>query len=296
LFNYNRNEGYKEFGFSTIYGAWFPYLSLGVDYIIDRELFNNNNPVYYNQLEYYGGFEIPLTLTKGSTSTGLSFGTDVVYSRNYFSPPFNNPVNDRELVYLNNYFNFSSRSRTAKKNIFPSLSQNISISYKDAINGVDGNQFLATGDFYFPGLFPNHSLEISGAYQQRDKYDNGRFSDDFPFVMGYTAESLYKVSKVAVDYHLPLFYPDAGVANAVYLSRIRGDVFYEYSHGNDPYIYNIPINNDFRATGAQLTFDGQLWNQLPVSIGIRYSHLLDRDIFGGTGSNRIEIVLPVSLF
>jgi hypothetical protein len=296
LFNYNRNEGYKEFGFSTIYGALFPYLSLGVDYIIDRELYNDNSPVYYNQLQYHGGFEIPLTFTSGLHSTGLSFGTDVVYSRNYFSPPYDNANNDRQLVYLDNYLSFSNRGRTAKKNIYPSLAQSISVSYENAINGVDANQFLVTGDFYFPGLFTNHSLEISGAYEQRDKYDNGRFSDDFPFVMGYTAESLYQISKVAVNYHLPLFYPDAGIANAVYLSRVRGNVFYEYSHGNDPYIYNIPINNNFNATGAQLTFDGQLWNQLPVSIGIRYSHLIDRDIFGGTGSNRIEIVLPVSLF
>jgi hypothetical protein len=296
LFNYNRNEGYDEFGFGTVYGALFPYLSAGVDYIINREVNSNLGPQYYNQLQYHGGFELPFNFTTGHNSTGLAVGSDVVYSRNYFSPPFDKPQFEKELLYLNNYISFSNRSRMAKKNIYPSLGQSIYIDYKGAINGVNANQFLATGDFYFPGLFANHSLVISAAYQQHDKDNNGNFSNDFPFVRGYTAENLYQLSKVSVNYHFPLFYPDAGLLNAAYLTRVRGNVFYDYGHGNDFYTNGSTFKADFKATGVQLFLDGQLWNQLPYTIGIRYSHLLDKDIFGGTGSNRIEVVLPVSFY
>lgn len=295
-FNYNRNEGYKEFGFSTVYGALFPYLSAGVDYIIDREAFDRNSPVYFNQLQYHAGLQVPLNFTRGRTSTGLSFGSDVVYSRNFFSAPYDNATNSRELVYLNNYVSFSSRSRVAKKNLYPQLAQTIYLNYKNAVNGINATQFLATGDFYFPGLLANHSLVISSAYQQRDKENNGGYSNDFPFVRGYQSRNLYQLSKLSASYHFPLFYPDAGLINAVYLSRIRGGVFYEYGHGNDFYTNGSPFKADFKSTGGQLFFDGQLWNQFPYSIGIRYSRLLDRDIFGGTGSNRVEIVLPISLF
>jgi hypothetical protein len=43
-------------------------------------------------------------------------------------------------------------------------------------------------------------------------------------------------------------------------------------------------------------FDTKLFNQGSVSFGVRYSYLLDPDYFGGSGRNRIELVLPVSLF
>ena len=33
--------------------------------------------------------------------------------------------------------------------------------------------------------------------------------------------------KWGVDYHLPLFYPDAGFANILYLLRVRASLFYD---------------------------------------------------------------------
>lgn len=296
-FNYNSNEGYKEYSFGTVYGALFPYLSAGVDYIVDREANGAKGNIYYNQLQYYGGIQIPLTLSKGRTSTGLSVGTNLVYSRDFFSYPYDNAQNSRELLYLNNYITFTSHGRSAKKNIYPSLGVNLSLDYKNTINSVDANQFLGTGNVFLPGLFANHSLVITGAYHQRDKNDNGGFSNDFPFARGYSAENLYQISKISADYHFPIAYPDAGVANAAYLSRIRANLFYDYSYGYDPYAFNVKIDNYFRTAGAQITFDGQLWNFLPYSIALRYSHLFDDNIFGSNKqANRFEIVVPISLF
>ncbi|RKR82526.1 hypothetical protein BDD43_2711 [Mucilaginibacter gracilis] len=296
-FNYNSNEGYKEYGLGTVYGALFPYLSAGVDYIVDRKINTTTGNIYYDQLQYYAGIEIPLTLSKGRTSTGLAFGSNLVYSRNFFSGLYNNSRNNRELWYLDNYVSFGTHGRSARKNIYPSLGLNLSADYKTAINGIDANQFLGTGNVYLPGLFTNHSLVITGAYHQRDKYDNGGFSNDFPFARGYSAENLYQISKVSADYHFPIAYPDAGVANAAYLSRIRANIFYDYSYGYDPYVFSRKIDDTFRTAGAQITFDGQLWNFLPYSIAIRYSHLLDDNIFSSSNQhNRIEIVIPISLF
>ena len=52
----------------------------------------------------------------------------------------------------------------------------------------------------------------------------------------------------------------------------------------------------FRSAGAEITFDTKWWNEGDASIGIRYSRLLDDDLFGGTGRNRWEIILPVNIF
>jgi hypothetical protein len=42
-------------------------------------------------------------------------------------------------------------------------------------------------------------------------------------------------------------------------------------------------------------FDSKWWNEVNVSFGIRYSRLLDKDVYGGKGSNRWEFILPVNI-
>ncbi len=122
------------------------------------------------------------------------------------------------------------------------------------------------------------------------------FSNDFPFSRGYTAENLHNMNKIGVNYHFPIAYPDAGAANTVYFLRIRGNVFYDYTHATDFYTNGTIFKGDFRSTGGEVFFDTKWFNQQALTFGIRYSYLLDNDIFGGSGRNRMEIVLPVSFF
>ncbi|MEO6521302.1 MAG: hypothetical protein ABIN91_06490 [Mucilaginibacter sp.] len=296
-YNYNSNEGYSEYGLDFIYGAWFPYLSAGADYIVNREGSGSKGAVYYDQIQYHGGVQLPFTLSKGRLAAGLSVGSSLVYSRNYFDPPYDLPSNSRELLYLNNFLSFTSHGRSAKKNIYPSLGLNLGLNYKNAINGYQGNQLLATGTVFLPGLFANHSLIFNGAYHQRDALNKANFSNDFTFSRGYSAGNLYQISKLSADYHFPIAYPDLGIINAAYLSRIRANLFYDYSYGYDPTYYNIKIDNNFNTAGAQITFDGKLWNFFDYSVGIRYSHMLNANIFStNRNADRVEIVVPISIF
>jgi hypothetical protein len=204
--------------------------------------------------------------------------------------------NDRNYTYLNNYIIFNTNIQQARQNIYPRLGQTLTFNYKTAIDGLNAHQFFASGTFYFPGLFQNHNLVINAAYQQRGRDDVINFSNNFPNSRGYTAENLYQLSKVGVNYHFPIVYPDAGVANAVYFLRIRGNVFYDYTHGNDFFSNDATFKADFKSAGAEVFFDTKIFNQQNITIGVRYSRLLDRDLFGGRGSNQIELVLPVSFF
>jgi hypothetical protein len=137
---------------------------------------------------------------------------------------------------------------------------------------------------------------INLAYQQKNKNNVINFSNDFPFSRGYIAENLDKMNKVGINYHFPIGYPDAGVANTLYLLRLRANVFYDYTYATDYYSNGSPFKGAFRSTGAELYFDTKLFNQGSVSFGFRYSYLIDRDIFGGNGRNRFEIIVPVTVF
>ncbi|MGF7038682.1 hypothetical protein [Mucilaginibacter lappiensis] len=297
-FNYNRNEGYKQFGFGATYGALFPYISGGVDYTLDRRQFYKGSYIYWNETSLHGGLEVPLNFSAGKHITNLAFGSDLYFNRTSFQQGNAQQFADRSYTYLNNYLSFSNQMQAAKQNIYPQLAQSISINYKSAISGAGSTQLLASGTFYFPGLVTNHSLVINVAHQQKGKNNVISFSNNFPFSKGYTAESLDDMNKVGINYHFPFAYPDAGFGNIVYLLRLRGALFFDYTRATaDNFFTNgSSFKQNFRSTGAAVFFDTKFFNQNSISFGIRYSRLLDDDFFGGTGRNRIELVLPVTFF
>jgi hypothetical protein len=295
-FTYNRDEGYKDFGFDAIYGALFPYLSAGADYIIDRRNLYRGNNIYWNETDLHGGLEFPLTLSQGKHSTYLQIGSDLYYSQSVFQQNYGNGINNTSYAYTNSYINFSNSIQQAKQNIYPRFGQTLSLNFKSAISGITADQFLASGYLYFPGLFVNHNLVFNVAYQQKDKNEAIGFSNDFPFSRGYQAENLYKMDKAGVNYHFPIAYPDAGVANTIYFLRIRGNAFYDYTNASDFYSSGLPFKGTFRSTGAEIYFDTQWFNQSAITFGFRYSYLIDQDIFGPAGRNRFEIIVPVTVF
>jgi hypothetical protein len=297
LFDYNRDEGYKEFGFDAVYGSLFPYISGGVDYTIDRRNLYQGNNVYWNETDAQIGLELPLNFTQGKHNTSLAIGSDIVYSSSVFQSPYRSLFADQSYAYLNNYIQFYNSGLQAVQNIFPHFAQSIELNYKSAVAGLSASQFLVSGTFYFPGLSTNHSLYFNAAYQQKGNENNViDFSNDFPFSRGYTAENYYKMDKLGANYSFPIVYPDAGVANTVYFMRIRGNIFYDYTHVNDFYSNGVPFRANFRSTGLEVYFDTKWFNQESISFGLRYDYLLDRDIYGGTGRNRIELIVPVSIF
>lgn len=295
-FNYNRDEGYKQLGFDAVYGAWFPYLRGGFDYTLDRRSLYRNNRVYYNETSAHLGLQVPLNLSSGNNLSQISFGSDFYYTGSSFHSPYNKLFADRNYTYLNNSFSVSNKVQQARQNIYPKWGQSLTLNYKRAINGLSASQFLAAGSLFVPGAFSNHSIVITAAHQQKGSDDVISFSNGFPFSRGYTAENLHSMNKIGLNYHLPLFYPDAGLANTLYFMRIRANLFYDYTRASDTYSNGRPFRADFRSTGAELYFDTKWFNQRALTFGIRYSRLLNNDVFGGTGQNRIELILPVSFF
>ena len=79
---------------------------------------------------------------------------------------------------------------------------------------------------------------------------------------------------------------DFGFANIVYLQRLRGNLFYDYTR---VYSNDKTASANLRSVGGELFFDTKWWNQLPVSIGIRYSYLLNAN---STNRSVIEVILP----
>ncbi|GAB3925504.1 hypothetical protein GCM10028827_14920 [Mucilaginibacter myungsuensis] len=299
LFNYNRNEGYKRAGFSGVYGGLYPQIIGAVNYIMDRRGYSvrNNTAVYWNEFESQLGARIPLNFINGTHLTNISFGSDVVYNRTSFQQAYRSLFADRAYTYLNNVFSITNRVSQARQNIYPKFAQTLSVSYKTTVIGSQGYQWLTTGAIYLPGLAANHSLSFTGAYQERNRNNVISFSNNFPFSRGYQAENLYRLKKAGVNYHFPIAYPDAGLANTVYLSRLRANLYFDYTQANDFYTNGTDFKGTFRTVGAELYFDTKWFNQAAITFGIRYAHLLDNDLFStNRSSDRIELIIPLTIF
>ncbi len=290
--SYNRADESKTVGGSIAYARWFPVITGGMDFNIDRRILRRDTFIYYNAYEPYAGFYIPLNFSKGRSFTSLTFGTNYVYNQTVFQKPFRKKYNDRSYSYVSNYLSFANQSQMAGAQVLPRFGQSVYLNYKTPVSGVSGFQWLATGRLFFPGIGLTHSFSITASYSQKDSLNQISFSNAFPFARGYQAVNLWKMSGAQVNYQLPLIYPEIGFANIAYLLRIRGNAFYDQTNAR----INAHEQKEFRSAGMELYFDTKWWNQVPVSFGLRYSRLLDPDFYGGSGSNRWEIILPVNLF
>ena len=294
---YNRNEGYKQLGLNMTYGGWFPHINIGGNYVFDRkDVVSLNKPLYWNEANVNGGLSLPLNLSKGRSLAFLNMGADYVYKNVTYTGYYKDSVAGSSFTYLNSYLTFTHQVQQARQHIYPRVAQSFYFNYRRAIQHAEANQLLLSGSFYWPGLFTNHSFVVNVAYQTRDTLNQYRFSNSFPFSRGYESPNLRNLFRWGVNYHFPLAYPDAGIGNIVYFLRIRANAFYDHTIGKVAYTNGQRINTDFRSTGGEIFFDTKWWNELPINFGFRYSHLLDRDMFGGTGSERFEFILPVNLF
>lgn len=288
---YNRNEGYKRAGFRGVYGGFFPYVSGGITYTHDRRGTYRNRRIYWNEWETRLGLNLPLNFSRGNHLTSMNIGADYIYNMPKFQGVYKDSIGDRSFGYANTYFTFTNQVQRARQQINPHFAQSLYLSYRRAVSGAEANQFLASGYLYLPGVSGNHSLVLNAAFQYRDTLNQRSFSNSFPFSRGYTAENLHQMTKFGATYHLPLAYPDWGFGNIVYIFRVRAAGFFDYSRLMDA----RKNHADFKSTGGEIYLDTNWWNEFPLTFGFRVSHLLDRDIFGGSGSNRFEFILPLNI-
>jgi hypothetical protein len=295
-YTYNRSERFSKISASAIYGGLFPLIFASVDYSINRRGFFNGQVLSWNEIEPGVGLSVPLNLSRLNHLTFLNVSSRYTINKSQYKGIFKDSFSVNTFSYLNHSFSITNQSQSARKNIFPKWAQTLSVNYKQAITGYSATQFSANANLYVPGFVRNHSLVLNGAFLSQSASNDINFSSGFPFSKGYIGQNLQHMYKFGVNYNLPIAYPDAGIANMVYLLRLRTNLFYDHTYVKEKFDSGFPYKAYFRSAGTELFFDTKWWNVMPVSFGFRYSYLLDEDVFGGNGHNRFEVILPVNLF
>jgi hypothetical protein len=292
-FNYNTDEKYKEVGASAIYGAWFPYLVLGVSQTFDRRESDTPNRTW-NELNGRFGLQFPFTFNSGRFYRRLSFSGGINHHQVNYTLGSKDRFGDKQFEFADGSVTFTMQSQVARQHIYPRYGLSLISRYRTILTNYSGFQWLTSASLYLPGVFPTHNLVINAAYQKRDTLTDYSFSNSFPMSRGYFGVNYYRwpeMYKVGVNYHFPLLYPDFGIGNIVYFQRLRTNGFYDHT---DLTFYRGNQHLQLRSAGAELFFDTKWWNEYPVSFGIRYSRLLDGEL-AGLAPNQWEFILPINL-
>ena len=288
---YNQNENTNAVGFNTTYGAWFPYLSAGAEYTFKRTDTLNNITREWDQLDTRIGLNIPLDLSGGRSFRNLNFGSSYIFRFEYNTGPNKDLFAENNFSYLSHFINYSQQVQMARQHIFPRLGYNFSLQYRHAISKYDSYQFFSSGHIYLPGFFSNHSVVLDGAFQQRDTF-RVLFSNRFPYSRGYNETYLSRMWKLGANYHFPIWVPDWGFGNILYIQRIRANAFYDFTR---VYSRDKTVSADQRSAGGEIYFDTNWWNQYPLTFGFRVSTRLDEDLVTGQKGTFFEFILPVSI-
>lgn len=289
-YTYNSDERYHQVGYSGIYGGW--YLQPFVDF---HQTFNRSGvadsvTVRWDEFNASAGLRLPLNFSEGRQYRYLTISGTYNINTVQWRSDTKKLLNNIDYAYLK--VAYVGEIQKAPAQIFPHWAQRLSLQYRGSVTAITARQLLASGNIYLPGLFPTHSLVLDGAYQGRDTAGKYLFTNNFPFSRGYDAFNFPRMWKVGVNYHFPLVYPDWGFGNIVYFLRVRANLFYDYTNVKSlRYGYQL----QFRSYGTEVYFDTRWWNQQPVTIGIRYSRLVDVG-YTELQPNRWEIVLPVLLY
>lgn len=289
-YRYNQNETSHTLGFNSSYGGFYPIINAGVAYTFNRTLKDTTNLYQVNQLEENIGFNIPLNFTGGKMYRYLNMGSAVVFNQTKASDGIKSAY-DQAYQYLYHFITWSQYLPRAVQHIYPKFGYTVSLVNRHFIN-KNKFQFIGSTQLFLPSI-ANHSIVLTGSWQETDTLSR-TFSNRFAGSRGYGNYYFSRMWRLGANYHFPIAYPDFGVANIIFFQRIRGNLFYDYTR---VYSANKLATRNLRSTGAEIYFDTKIWNELPVSFGIRVSHLLDNgfSLQDRKGNNWFEFILPVNL-
>jgi hypothetical protein len=298
-YNYNENEGFHKFGFSGIFGGWYPWVTGGISYTLDRFVADGppgsalTREFNWDEFNANIGFRLPFNLSGGRHYRFLNLSGTVNNQQLFFKQTTTGKPDNQDYRYLQFNLGWTMQVQQARQHIFPRFAHALNMQYRGGIGNLEARQFLATASVYLPGLMRNHSLVLVGSYQARDTLGQYFYTNNFALSRGYPGLDFPRMTRVSGNYHLPLLYPDFGVGNVLYFMRVRANLWYDAS-----WLTNLRASTTtmLRSTGVEVYFDTRLWNQQFISIGIRYARLLDTEAFAQPPSpNQWQVILPLNL-
>ncbi|MEY3351550.1 MAG: hypothetical protein RIQ50_1661 [Bacteroidota bacterium] len=291
---YNENEGSHKVGASMLYGGTHPWITAATGYTMNRSFQDSSRSLRWNEWNSAIGLYLPFNFSSGIFYKRLEvltrFNTSSVqYNESSIPKPGN-----RFLPSIQNQVVWSIQTQQAIQHIFPRFAWTVRLQHRFATGPTRAGQLFGGSTLYLPGVLKTHSFVTSISFQGRDTLRQYLFTNIYPTARGYQSFDFPRMWRYSFNYHLPLAYPDWGFANIVYFQRVRSNLFFDQSNLKSLRTGNV---TQLRSAGVEVYFDTRWWNQQKVSFGVRYSRLLDNDLFiNKINTNNWQFIMPVDLF
>ncbi|MEP7321662.1 MAG: hypothetical protein ABI761_07070 [Saprospiraceae bacterium] len=290
-YSYQLDEKSHTISNSISLGSWYPVFTSTIAHTFNRHITKPNTPgvdsIRWNETGYRLSASIPWQYYYHNQiirfQPVISFG---LYKPDYI---LSERKNYSSTQFIRSGFSFSSQSRQALQHVSSRFAQNILVQWNQSINNTASGTDLITS-FHFPGLLNNHVIELNLDIHSQELADPYRFPNPTNFISGYTSFSSDRSTWARLAYHFTLLYPDIGLPGIFFLKRIRTRVFGE-SMTNVLIRKPTDLTVKYHTIGSELIFDMNAVNTLPVSFGVRFSHLLDTDLLSRNKKQSLEFIV-----
>lgn len=255
---------------------------------------NGSTSIKFTEAIYSGGLSLPLTWYNGIYSTRLRAyaNAGLIHTSQYKLNDSIDLPTEHDFSVVEAGLDFANLRGRARQNIYTRFGQELSVYYGGTTNSNKAVlKFQVQGALYLPGFMRNHGFKLEGGYKEENLSNDYRYLDNFQHARGYTPIQGDQEFIYAVNYALPLCYPDFGFGGLVYLKRIRANVFADFSQ-----VTRTALNKTFdqNSAGVEFYFDTVVINIIPLSIGARYTSLMNTNYYNHSQSSTFNFFLGTS--
>ncbi|MDR1341200.1 MAG: hypothetical protein LBK58_14270 [Prevotellaceae bacterium] len=238
-------------GFVSLkYSGWFPVLNFKMDVGGPRYRISSDNSYTYipdNKSRVNATFSVylPLSFTKDCRIHGIQPFLNCKYDNGFTGS------SGQQYNYLYTGVYYYRYRALAHNDIFPQSGWQLWMNYIG--NPVNDMSELLVGkvNLYFPGILSNHGLRISASIQRQLISNNTRYYFPEQYVdiaRGYSYARFIRETNLYTlkgDYSFPIACPDFKVWSLMYLSRIRGNMFFDLTEKQSSYGFELMLDMHF---------------------------------------------------
>lgn len=295
-YDYNVADRTGKYKLSFSYLGWFPEITTEIstgktasNYYLIKNTINQNKQIIksdttiqrfcWNELNADIDIRLPLNLSRGKYSKILypelkySYvninGSDSLLAKFY-------PKGYSALAYRVYFYNLLHQS---SQNLQPRWGQLLDVVFRHTPYRTYelGSLFGVQSTLYFPGFLRNDGFKFYQGFQNKIIADNGySFANIVRFPRGFASYQNNKMYSMAIDYKLPLFYPDFSLGKLAYFKRIKSSFFYDYAWLSMPVrdkngkLYQNSFTADMKSLGVEMSSDLHVLRFFaPIEVGLR---------------------------
>lgn len=234
---------YKERHGASLTAIWqglWPALSLNATYGGDfrRTTYADTVLLEPHSVAVSLAASVPLNFRSGAVFFGLLPKLSVDYSNNAVGMGVPGGI-VRGIVNVGYGVSFSALRVLAPRDLYPPRGIRLNVNGRNMVRParLTGTLAEAHGTLYLPGFYENHSLRLSGFAAKSFKVPRAViFSMPIRgLALGYPVAELQTTEgwSAAVDYTLPLGYPDWSLRGWLYVQRVYANAAFSYARYSD---------------------------------------------------------------